>query len=117
MVSAFESGAHEGSRLLFDVARPWCFNIDSAFDIDFVQPSLELSVFQNLERRRRRSPFHTTTRVCAETMTSNVQSLPCNIAYDGDADVAARLLVKGQGAAPASRARAARAGAANPALS
>ena len=41
-------------------------------------------------------------------MTSNVQSLPCNIAYDGDADVAARLLVKGQGAAPASRASCAR---------
>ena len=47
-------------------------------------------------------------------MTSNVQSLPCNIAYEGDADVAARLLVKGQGAAPASRARACARGSGKP---
>ena len=50
-------------------------------------------------------------------MTSNVQSLPCNIAYDGDADVAARLLVKGQGACAGVARELARAGAANPALS
>ena len=36
---------------------------------------------------------------------STVQSLPCNIAYDGNADVGARLIVRGEGMFPRRRTR------------